>query len=71
MDKYKFWPDDEKHYMKSQRITKEVIIHSEENMNVFTKFHDNQSNCCWDISVKTTNVNLTTARGKSEDHQSQ
>ncbi len=37
--------------MKSQRINKVITVHPEGNMNVWTTFHHNPSNSCWDILV--------------------
>ncbi len=51
--------------------TKVITVHPEVNINVWTTFHGNPSKSCWDISLKTTNVNLMVApEEKSEDHQS-
>ncbi len=53
-------------------FTKGITVHPDGGMNVWTKFHDNPSNSCWDISLKTTNVHLLGAlQEKSDDHQSQ
>lgn len=35
------------------RIAKVIPVHPEGNTDVWTKFHCNLSNCCWDISLKT------------------
>ncbi len=44
----------------------------EGDMNMCIKFHGNPSNTFWDISLKTTNVNLLVAvEENSGDHQSQ
>lgn len=47
--------------MISQGIKKVNAIYSEGALNVCCKFHDNPSNNWRDISLKTTNVNLTVA----------
>ncbi len=55
-----------------QRITKVITIHAKGNINVGTKFHGSPSNSCWDISLKTTTVNLMVAlEEKSEDQENQ
>lgn len=41
--------------MKSEGITKVITIQPQGNM---TRFNGNQSNNCFNISLKTTNVNL-------------
>lgn len=49
--------------------TKVIKINSECDINLRTKFYGNQSNSCHDISLKTTNVNLTVAlKEKLGDH---
>lgn len=47
------------------------MIHPERGMNVCAKFHGGLLKTCLDISLKTTNVNVTVGlRGESEDQKS-
>lgn len=45
------------------RINKVIRMHIVKNVNACTKFHGNLSRSCWDISLRTKNVNLL-VRGK-------
>lgn len=57
--------------MKSQSITKVVLIHAEKDMNVYTKLHELFHVICQDISLWTTNANIMVAiQEKSGDHHS-
>ncbi len=54
--------------MKSQGITKVTTIHSEGDMNVCNKFHDNPSSISQDTSLKTINI-MVALEEKSGYHQ--
>ena len=51
---------------------KVATVQTEEDINIGNKFHNSPSDSCWDISLKTTNVNLMVAvEEKSGNQQSQ
>lgn len=50
-------------------MVKQRITNADGDMKVYTQFHDNPSNSCWDTSHKTTNTYPIVAN-KTEDHKS-
>ncbi len=51
----------------NQGFTKVVTIHPERDMNVFTEFHGNPPNSCWDTSLKTITFNVMVAQEKNQE----
>lgn len=50
-------------------VMRQRITNADGDMKVYTQFHGNPSNSCWDTSLKTTNAYLL-VENKTEDHKS-